>query len=80
MHRGYNIVPYLSVRKGPPVGAVGNHLVKVSVVSVAEAYPKRPGAFVPRLETIAGFRALLSGAYDRFPEEPFLVRGTLDIR
>ncbi len=49
-------------------------------VFVAEAYTKRPGAFVPRLETIAAFRALLSGAYDRFPEEAFLVRGILDVR
>jgi hypothetical protein len=46
---------------------------------VAEAYTKRPGAFVPRLETIAAFRALLSGAYDGFPEEAFLMRGTLDV-
>ena len=47
---------------------------------VAESYTKRPGAFVPRLETIAAFRAQLSGAYDRFPEEAFLMRGTLDVR
>ncbi len=46
---------------------------------VAEAYSKRPGVFVPRLETIAGFKALLSGAYDGFPEEAFLMRGILDV-
>jgi RNA polymerase sigma factor (sigma-70 family) len=47
---------------------------------VAEAYTKRPGAFVPRLKTIAAFRALLSGAYDRFPEEASIMRGALDIQ
>lgn len=44
---------------------------------VAEAYTKRPGAFVPRQETIAGFAALLSGSYDHLPEEAFLMCGTL---
>lgn len=44
---------------------------------VAEAYTKRPGALVPRQETIAAFAALLSGRYDHVPEEAFLMCGTL---
>ena len=44
---------------------------------VAEAHTKRPGAFVRRQETIAGFAALLAGTYDHLPEEAFLMRGTL---
>jgi F-type H+-transporting ATPase subunit beta len=47
---------------------------------VAETYTKKPGAFVPLTETVAAFRALLSGAYDQFPEEAFLMRGSLDVR
>ena len=43
----------------------------------AEAYTKRPGAFVRRRKTIAEFAALLSGGYDHLPEEAFLMCGTL---
>ena len=38
---------------------------------VAEAYTNRPGAYVPRQETIAAFAALLAGRYDHLPEEAF---------
>ena len=44
---------------------------------VAEAYTKRPGAYVPRGETIAAFAALLAGSYDHLPEEAFLMCGSL---
>jgi RNA polymerase sigma factor (sigma-70 family) len=44
---------------------------------VAEAYTNRPGAFVPRQETIAAFAALLSGQYDHLPEEALLWCGKL---
>ena len=44
---------------------------------VAEAYTNRPGAYVPRQETIAAFAALLAGRYDHLPEEAFLMRGGL---
>ncbi len=44
---------------------------------VAEAFTKRPGAYVRRQETIAAFAALLSGSYDRLPEEAFLMCGRL---
>jgi hypothetical protein len=44
---------------------------------VAEAYTKRPGAFVPQQETVAAFAALLSGTYDHLPEAAFLMCGTL---
>jgi F-type H+/Na+-transporting ATPase subunit beta len=47
---------------------------------VAEPYTTRPGAFVSRTDTIAAFKALLSGAYDQLPEEAFLMHGNLDIR
>ncbi len=65
------------------VGAIGARARRIrnflsQPFFVAETYTKRPGTFVPRLETIAAFRALLSGAYDRFPEEAFLMRGALD--
>jgi RNA polymerase sigma factor (sigma-70 family) len=46
---------------------------------VAEPYTKRPGTFVPLRETLGGFKGLLSGAYDKFPEEAFLMRGSLDM-
>ena len=44
---------------------------------VAEAYTNRPGAYVPRQETIAAFAELLAGRYDRLPEESFLMCGRL---
>jgi F-type H+-transporting ATPase subunit beta len=44
---------------------------------VAEAYTKRPGAFVSLQDTIAAFAALLSGSYAHIPEEAFLMCGTL---
>lgn len=44
---------------------------------VAEAYTNRPGAFVPRQETIVAFAALLSGSYDHLPEDAFLMCGRL---
>jgi F-type H+-transporting ATPase subunit beta len=73
----------LSVR-GLLIGAIGARARGIrnflsQPFFVAEAYTKRSGAFVPRLETIAAFRALLSGAYDSVPEEAFVMRGTLDV-
>jgi len=44
---------------------------------VAEAFTNRPGAFLPRQQTITAFAALLSGSYDHLPEEAFLMCGTL---
>ena len=44
---------------------------------VAEAYTYRPGAYVPRRETIAAFAELLAGSYDHLPEASFLMRGRL---
>ena len=44
----------------------------------AEAYTRRPGAFVPREQAITAFKALLAGSYDDLPEEAFLMCGTLD--
>ncbi len=47
--------------------------------AVAEPWSGRPGAYVSRAETVQGFKALLTGAYDGLPEEEFLWRGTLDV-
>ena len=74
-----------AIRQVDAAGAIGARARRIrnflsQPFFVAEAFTKRPGAFVPRLETIAAFRALLSGTYDDFPEEAFLMRGTLDVR
>jgi len=44
----------------------------------AEAYTRRPGAFVPREQAITAFKALLAGSHDDLPEPAFLMCGTLD--
>jgi F-type H+-transporting ATPase subunit beta len=45
---------------------------------VAAQFTNREGRYVPVSETIRGFRAILDGQVDRFPERAFYMQGTLD--
>ena len=45
---------------------------------VAENFTGVPGKFVPLEETIKGFRAIISGEMDRYPEAAFFNVGTID--
>ena len=43
----------------------------------AEPFTKQPGKRVPLSQTLQGFSDLLVGAYDRLPEEAFLMAGDI---
>ncbi|MBO4280682.1 MAG: F0F1 ATP synthase subunit beta [Lachnospiraceae bacterium] len=45
---------------------------------VAETFTGVPGVFVPLAETIRGFRAILSGEMDEYPEAAFFNVGTIE--
>ena len=45
---------------------------------VAEKFSGAPGVFVPLHETLRGFREILSGAMDDYPEAAFFNAGTID--
>lgn len=45
---------------------------------VAEAFTGRPGRYVPRHETVRGFREILEGKHDHLPEQAFYMVGTID--
>jgi F-type H+-transporting ATPase subunit beta len=45
---------------------------------VAEAFTGRSGAYVPRDETVRGFREILDGKHDTLPEQAFYLVGTID--
>ena len=45
---------------------------------VAEKFSGVPGRYVPREETIRGFREILDGKHDDLPESAFLFAGTID--
>ena len=45
---------------------------------VAEVFTGTPGAFVSLDDTIAGFKAIVSGECDHIPEQAFYMVGTLD--
>ena len=45
---------------------------------VAEAFTGLPGVMVPLSETIRGFKMILSGEMDEYPEQAFLNVGTID--
>ncbi len=45
---------------------------------VAEQYTGRKGAYVPRAETVRGFREILEGRHDEVPEPAFYMQGTID--
>ena len=43
---------------------------------VAEQFTGIPGVYVPIAETVRGFREILEGRYDDFPERAFYMKGT----
>ncbi|MCX8009182.1 MAG: F0F1 ATP synthase subunit beta, partial [Patescibacteria group bacterium] len=45
---------------------------------VAEAFTARPGKYVPREETVRGFKEILEGKHDDKPEQAFYMVGTTD--
>jgi len=45
---------------------------------VAEKFTGVPGVYVPLEETIRGFRAIISGEMDPYPESAFYNVGTID--
>lgn len=45
---------------------------------VAEVFTGSPGKYVPLRETIAGFKAILSGEYDHLPEQAFYMVGGIE--
>lgn len=45
---------------------------------VAEAFSGNKGIYVPLKETVRSFKAILSGAYDQYPESAFLYCGTVE--
>ena len=45
---------------------------------VAEQFTGLPGVMVPLAETIRGFKMILSGEMDEYPEHTFLNVGTID--
>ena len=45
---------------------------------VAEQFTGRPGVMVPLNETIRGFKMILNGEVDEYPEQAFLNVGTID--
>ncbi|KAF2347284.1 ATPase F1/V1/A1 complex alpha/beta subunit nucleotide-binding domain [Trinorchestia longiramus] len=45
---------------------------------VAEVFTGHPGKFVSLPETIKGFKAILAGEYDQYPEAAFYMVGAID--
>ena len=45
---------------------------------VAQSFTGTEGKFVPIEKTVSGFEAILSGDCDKFPEQSFLMSGTID--
>jgi len=45
---------------------------------VAEPFTSIPGAYVPRTETVRGFKEILDGKCDDMPEQAFYLVGTID--
>jgi len=45
---------------------------------VAAQFTNREGRYVPISETVRGFRAILDGQVDHFPEQAFYMQGTID--
>jgi F-type H+-transporting ATPase subunit beta len=45
---------------------------------VAEVFTNTPGAYVPRKETVRGFKEILEGKCDDLPEQAFYLVGTID--
>ena len=45
---------------------------------VAEVFTGSPGKYVSVKDTIAGFRAIISGEMDQYPEQAFYMVGSID--
>lgn len=45
---------------------------------VAEVFTGSPGKYVSLRDTIAGFKAILSGEYDHLPEQAFYMVGGIE--
>ena len=45
---------------------------------VAEVFTGSPGKYVSLKDTIAGFKGIVEGEYDRLPEQAFYMVGTID--
>jgi F-type H+-transporting ATPase subunit beta len=45
---------------------------------VAEQFTSIPGVYVPREETVRGFKEILEGKHDDLPEQAFRMVGTID--
>jgi F-type H+/Na+-transporting ATPase subunit beta len=45
---------------------------------VAEAFTGRKGRYVPREETVRGFKEILEGKHDAVPEQAFFMQGTIE--
>ena len=46
--------------------------------NVAENFTGLKGKYVPLKDTIEGFRAIIEGEMDKYPEAAFLMAGTID--
>ena len=46
--------------------------------NVAQRFTGREGKYVPRAETVRGFKEILEGKHDDIPERAFLLKGTID--
>ena len=46
--------------------------------SVAENFTGIPGKYVPLKETVRGFKAIVNGEMDQYPEAAFFNVGTID--
>lgn len=47
-------------------------------IHVAEKFTGLPGVYVPLQETLRGFKAIVSGEMDSYPEAAFFNVGTID--
>ncbi|MBM4417539.1 MAG: F0F1 ATP synthase subunit beta [Chloroflexi bacterium] len=47
-------------------------------MNVAEVFTGTPGVYVPRAETVRGFREILDGRHDDLPEQAFYMVGTIE--
>ncbi|MCB0858881.1 MAG: F0F1 ATP synthase subunit beta, partial [Solirubrobacterales bacterium] len=45
---------------------------------VAEQFTGSPGQYVPVAETVRGFRMILDGEMDEYPENAFYMKGSID--
>ncbi len=46
--------------------------------NVAERFTGQPGSYVPVEETVKGFKAILDGKYDDYPEDAFRSVGRIE--